>query len=466
MKKIMLFAAACAALAACSKDIDTTSPEIGDGSAFVKGQKVTLTVKTGDQTKVTSSLDATTGAVDFKWETGDKIKVTVGTESAEFTLSSGAGEATAEFTGSMPAAGNNFDVQYPVSEPDLTTQTYVANALPKDKMKMAATNCTIANNFTLTPQYAALRLNLYGGAREVSQIVVTGSSSATYTLSLSSAVTVGKDKDNATPFFVVLPASESFVSAEVTANAITPTTDNTKSYESYGLGYPISASTTFAPTEAQFLTAGSILNMPAVSLTTVWAPVNCGYDATNYPMGLLYQWGRKYGQAYETGTITPTAMSKSDDTEENKGKFGKYNTTDYNWFSGGVDNNLWNGGTKGAKDPCPEGWRVPTMSELDRLMGGDGTGSASLDGSGWDSTNKGYWFNGTESPEVGAGFFLPAAGCRSYIGGSADYRGNFGLYWSSSVDDDGAWGLYFLTGGAGMDDGSRAGGYSVRCVQE
>lgn len=31
---------------------------------------------------------------------------------------------------------------------------------------------------------------------------------------------------------------------------------------------------------------------------TVWAPVNCGYHATDFQWGKLYQWGRKYGQGY------------------------------------------------------------------------------------------------------------------------------------------------------------------------
>ena len=31
----------------------------------------------------------------------------------------------------------------------------------------------------------------------------------------------------------------------------------------------------------------------------VWAPVNCGYHATDYKWGKLYQWGRKYGQGYD-----------------------------------------------------------------------------------------------------------------------------------------------------------------------
>ena len=32
----------------------------------------------------------------------------------------------------------------------------------------------------------------------------------------------------------------------------------------------------------------------------VWVPVNCGYHATDFKYGKLYQWGRKYGQGHST----------------------------------------------------------------------------------------------------------------------------------------------------------------------
>ena len=35
----------------------------------------------------------------------------------------------------------------------------------------------------------------------------------------------------------------------------------------------------------------------------VWAPVNCGYDELRYPMGRLYQFGRKYGQGYNDDNV-------------------------------------------------------------------------------------------------------------------------------------------------------------------
>jgi len=153
-------------------------------------------------------------------------------------------------------------------------------------------------------------------------------------------------------------------------------------------------------------------------------------------------------------------MAKADDTEANKDKFGKYNT-DYNWYDGAIDFALWNGGSsKGLKDPCPTGWRVPTKSEFDKLMGGDGTGTSSLGNSGWDSTNKGYWFNGTSSPVAGSGLFLAAAGYRN-MSGMADARGNFGSYWALSTAT-----LYIDNNKAKHDSDFSAIGNSVRCVQE
>lgn len=215
MKKIMLFAAACVALVACNKNIDTTAPKTEEAMAFEKGQSVTLAVNTEEPTRVTSSLDATTGAVNFAWEAGDKIKVTVGTESAEFTLSKGEGTATAEFTGIMPAAGNTFDVQYPVEDPDLSSQTYVENALPKDMMKMTATGCTIADGFTIIPQYSVLRLNLWGD-KTVGKIVVTNTSSTdSYTLNITDGKALGTTSDAATSFFIVVPNGECAFSAEI-----------------------------------------------------------------------------------------------------------------------------------------------------------------------------------------------------------------------------------------------------------
>lgn len=121
----------------------------------------------------------------------------------------------------------------------------------------------------------------------------------------------------------------------------------------------------------------------------VWSPVNCGYHATDFKYGKLYQWGRKYGQGYEgklydgdwnqtysdatVPTINTGPVSLSTGQSKNKEKyFYKAPTSPYDWLSS-QDSGLWNSGTeenpvKTEYDPCPDSWRVPLHSELKIFM--------------------------------------------------------------------------------------------------
>lgn len=105
----------------------------------------------------------------------------------------------------------------------------------------------------------------------------------------------------------------------------------------------------------------------------IWAPVNCGYHETDYPWGKLYQWGRMYGQGYSDSEYSDAIIPQLDDngfsdinSDNNADKF----------FTGTYyypDQSQWNAGTasspvKGEYDPCPEGWRVPTKTEMNVLM--------------------------------------------------------------------------------------------------
>jgi len=212
MKKIMLFAAACAALAACTKE----APENGyseSGTSFKKGETVTLTVSS-PQTKVSSSLDGSTGAISFTWEEGDEILVTVGSFSDTFTLKSGKGTGTATFEGKMPGTGDTFDVQYPVDgveESDLENQTYSSSeALPKDKMLFKKTGCTKGTAFALEPQFAALRLKLYSTVEHGVTIgkICVNINETVYSLDCGgvNGVDIGStSKETAKNFFIVLP---------------------------------------------------------------------------------------------------------------------------------------------------------------------------------------------------------------------------------------------------------------------
>lgn len=201
----------------------------------------------------------------------------------------------------------------------------------------------------------------------------------------------------------------------------------------------------------------------------VWAPVNCGYHATDYQYGKLYQWGRRYGQGYddsdasvpiieEGGVSIITGNHKNNENVFYKGT-SEYN---YDWLYP-QDDTLWNSGSESEPvktdyDPCPEGWRVPTYAELDELNNNYSSWTTNENG------QPGYWFSGAISyTETVPQVFFPAAGDRVYSG-DAYNRGKSGFYWSSRPYSY-AYYLYFNRGGVDMRNECRANGFSVRCVQ-
>lgn len=199
----------------------------------------------------------------------------------------------------------------------------------------------------------------------------------------------------------------------------------------------------------------------------VWAPVNCGYHATDYPWGKLYQWGRKYGQGYDGDASTPTLVEGPvslavGNRESNSNVFY---TDKGDWLSLNNDT-LWNSGAEDAPikteyDPCSDGWRVPTYYELDALSQHRSSWTAN------ELSQSGYWFSGSSlysetSPRV----FFPAAGCRRSYDRDAYFRGYYGIYWSSKPNGSYADYLGFGDERVYVNDNFRASGQSVRCVQD
>ena len=149
--------------------------------------------------------------------------------------------------------------------------------------------------------------------------------------------------------------------------------------------------------------------------------------------GMFYQWNRKVG------------WSSTDHIINSNG-----GTT---WNATVPEGTTW----EKVNDPCPTGWRVPTISELESL---------STAGSQWTTVNDvtGRIFGSDDKT-----LFLPAAGHRCpNLGGNLHYVDTTGYYWSSSIhiNDNYTYNLGFSSTSVTTDGSIRSAGFSVRCVKE
>ena len=167
----------------------------------------------------------------------------------------------------------------------------------------------------------------------------------------------------------------------------------------------------------------------------VWATCNVNapgtFASSPTESGMFYQWNRKVGWS-----STDPLVNHLDGIT---------------WDSSVPTGDSW----EKANDPCPVGWRVPTYEEEQSLVNS---------GSFWGELNgvKGRFF-GTGSQRV----FFPAAGDRSYDGGTLSYVGGGSDYWSSTPYS--IWHAYhlgFYSGDAHTDYSNRTYGFLVRCVSE
>ena len=161
----------------------------------------------------------------------------------------------------------------------------------------------------------------------------------------------------------------------------------------------------------------------------VWAPYNVDafgkFAASPESFGMLYQWNRQkaWNNIYESVT---------------------------GWDDALPEGTTW----ETQNDPCPDGWRVPVLEELEKLFEVDNE---------WTTQNGVYgrkFVSGNDS------IFLPAAGSRNNNNGTLSNVGASGNYWSSTNNS------INLAFGLGFSNDSfyvsfiKTYGLSVRCVAE
>ena len=159
--------------------------------------------------------------------------------------------------------------------------------------------------------------------------------------------------------------------------------------------------------------------------------------------GDLYQWGRGADGHQLRTSVNTLTLSSTDDPGH-----GDFIIEDYygDWRYP-HNANLWQG-VNGINNPCPDGFRLPTYSEMN------------IEFSSWISSDSAGAYN---SP-----LRLQESGYRYAYDGHISPDGEFGFYWTSTVGPNvhGSYCLFFRDDAAYMTEQHRIGGQSVRCIQD
>lgn len=457
--------------------------------------QVTAIVEQPADTKTNIGSATEGSSADIVWTADDKFSVLYGdnySSKAEFTLDAGAGTSIGSFKSTTEVDGNILAV-YPhssgaaYSDGTITldipeTQAYTFPSFAPGSVPMVAVG-TADSPLTFKYLFSTIAFKVNGLGKKVTKVTVSASVSLwgpaeisvfegaprlimtgmdskyrTVTLSCSESRSISFDR----VFFIAVPAGTYVFAVNVYCD------DGTIFHENYATAKTFTAGKIKYNSAAKVFTdngpayvEGDYIGQGIRINGKYWAPVNCGYDS-GHTCGLLYQWGRKYGQAYDAGTIIPEQLTMTaGQLPGNADKFGKYNTPYYNWFSGGVDNSLWPSGSRGAYDPCPAGWRVPTSSELSGI-----TSTKIWVTNGGPANNQAGYLYGSAPNQI----FFPAAGRRRYSDGGVESFGTYGIYWSSTVNaayPDIYIDILIIPQNPNfIYRNYRAYGFSVRCIQE
>jgi uncharacterized protein (TIGR02145 family) len=163
-----------------------------------------------------------------------------------------------------------------------------------------------------------------------------------------------------------------------------------------------------------------------------------------------------HGDWYKFGAKNVSMKNIPDNDGKQDGSWDNANVhTGSNWPEN-KDANIGN--------PCPAGWRLPTITELGAVVNrnkNNGVISEINPLTNMPATNQ--TFSNLQSGDY---LYLPVAGYRAYIDSRLNSRGYSGLYWSSTYDNYRYWNLYFnREERREVDSSDSKNGYSVRCVE-
>ncbi len=134
--------------------------------------------------------------------------------------------------------------------------------------------------------------------------------------------------------------------------------------------------------------------------------------------------------------------------------------------------------TEGTQGICPPGWHIPTEAEWQTLEMHLGMTQAEVDSVDWRGThNEGgklkesgttHWYSPNTGATNSSGFTALPSGDLRYSDGLFYYLGQYGYWWSSSIESSGNMWYRFLEDNydqVGRTSGNEAAGLSVRCLK-
>lgn len=141
------------------------------------------------------------------------------------------------------------------------------------------------------------------------------------------------------------------------------------------------------------------------------------------------------------------------------------------WSTTAAADDAWltDNGDKTANDPCPSGYRVPTIAEWEAVN----TNNTPFQTGPWDNNHPNHYSSALYyGPDASTKLLtLPAAGYLANSLNSVDFTGIgfFGYYWSSTQEENTirVYSMFFRSNDISTSDSSgRTSGHPVRCIAE